>query len=289
MIFDFLDKQYVKQQMDKLSNLNITLGQLRDDLRGSGNKTLTDIVNTLLSQLDTKTSTLDGRLYNATDGKSVYDHLKTLATSGIGITNFPSWFTNSTITLDNLNNTVSGLKGGDNRTLTDLYNKLSSIGGSLSITNFPSWFTGSSKKTDDLYSRLSDIYNKFDIANWIGKVGIGDGSNIATLVSGTLAGASAHLIGVAPDLVKMYAGGTNYEESTVAVSTTEDSSSFSPALKFVKVTNEGDVDALIRLNGSSATQIPIPAHTGKWFLFPVSSIYYSTSSGSTTLRIEGFA
>jgi len=289
MIFDYPDPKYIKQQLDKLTNLNISLSQVRDDIRGTGNKTLTDIVSTLLSQVDTPTSTLDGRLYNPSDGKSVYDHLKTLATSGVGITNFPSWFTSSTVTIDTLNSTVSGLKGGDSRTLTDLYNKLSSIGGSLSITNFPGWFTGSSKKTDDLYNELTSIYNKFSISNWIGKVGIGDGSNVATLVSGTLAGSSAYLIGVAPDLVKMYTGGTNYEESTVSVSTTESSSSFSPALKFVKITNEGDVEALIRLNGSSATQIPIPAHTGKWFVFPVSSIYYEVSSGSTTLRIEGFA
>ena len=289
MIFDFLDPEYVKAQMDKLSNLNITLSQLRDDIKGAGNKTLTDIVSAINTQVDTKTSTLDSRLYNSTDGKSVYDHLKSIATSGVGITNFPSWFTSSTVTIDTLNSTVSGLKGGDSRTLTDLYNKLSDIGGSLSIANFPSWFTGSTTTTDTLKSSIDSITNKLSIANWIGKVGIGDGTSVASVISGTLAGSSANLIGVAPDLVKMYAGGTSYEESTVAVSTTEDSSSFSPALKFVKVTNEGDVDALIRLNGSSATQIPVPAHTGKWFLFPVSSIYYSTSSGSTTLRIEGFA
>lgn len=288
-IFDFLDPQYVRQQLDKLSNINLSLSQLRDDLRGSGGKTLTDIVDAITGQIDTKTSVIDSRLHNASDGKSVYDHLKTLAETGVGITNFPSWFTNSTITLDTLNNTVAGLKGVDGRTLTDLYNKLSNLGGSFSITNFPSWFTGSSKLTDDLYDRLSDIYNKFNFANWIGKVGIGNGTNVVSVISGTLGGSSAYLLGVAPDLAKMYAGGTNYEESEVTASTTESSSSFSPPLKFVKIINEGDVDALIRLNGASATQIPIPAHTGKAILFPVSSIYYVTSSGSTTLRIEGFA
>ena len=230
MIFDFLDPEYVKAQMDKLSNLNITLSQLRDDLKGTGSKTLTDIVNA-----------------------------------------------------------ISGLEGLENKTLTDIYNKLDAIGGSVSIANFPSWFTSSTVTTDVLKTSVDAVTSKLDFANWIGKVGIGNGTNVADVVQGSLGGSTAYLLGVAPDLVKMYAGGTSYEESTVAVSTTEDSSSFSPALKFVKVTNEGDVDALIRLNGSSATQIPVPAHTGKWFLFPVSSIYYSTSSGSTTLRIEGFA
>jgi len=288
-IFDFLDPQYMKEQLDKLSNLNISLSQLRDDLRGSGGKTLTDIVNAITAQIDTKTSVIDSRLYNSGDGKSVYDHLKTIAETGVGITNFPNWFTNSTVTTDTLNNTVSGLKGTGGRTLTDIYDKLSNIGGSVGIDNFPDWFTSSTVTTDTLKSSIDSIYNKLDIANWIGKVGIGDGTNVASVISGTLAGSSANLLGVAPDLVKMYAGGTNYEESTVTASTTENSSSFSPPLKFVKITNEGDVDALIRLNGSSATQIPIPAHTGKAILFPVSAIYYVTSSGSTTLRIEGFA
>ena len=40
-----------------------------------------DIVSAINSQIDTKTSVLDSRLYNSTDGKSVYDHLKTIASA----------------------------------------------------------------------------------------------------------------------------------------------------------------------------------------------------------------
>jgi len=288
MIFDYPDPRYVKQQLDKLTNLNISLSQLRDDIRGSGSKTLTDIVNAINARVDTPTSVIDSRLYNATDGKSVYDHLKTLATSGIPVQNFPTWFTNSTVTTDAIQSSIDGLKGSGNRTLTDIYNRLSNIGGSVDVGNFPTWFTSSTVTTDTLKSSVDSIASKLAYANWIGKVGIGDGTNVATLVAGTLAGSSAYLLGVAPDMTKMYSGGSNYEESTVSVSTTEDSSTFSPALKFVKITNEGDTDAIIRLNDAAAPEITVPAHTGKWVLFPVSAVYYKTASGTTTLRIEGF-
>ena len=40
-----------------------------------------DIINAINSQIDTKTSVLDSRLYNSTDSKSVYDHLKTIASA----------------------------------------------------------------------------------------------------------------------------------------------------------------------------------------------------------------
>ncbi len=53
-----------------LNQLDITLSTLRDDLRGTGNKTLTD--------LDSDLSTIDSRLYNSTDGLSVYDQAKAI-------------------------------------------------------------------------------------------------------------------------------------------------------------------------------------------------------------------
>ena len=236
MIIDTLDVGYLKGQLDKLTNVNISISDLRDAIIGSGSKSLTDIVNIISSQVDTKTSVIDSRLYNSSDGKSVYDRLKEIITNGVPTANFPSWFTNNTKTIDDV---------------------------------------------------ISKIDTKFSVSNWIGKVGIGDGTNLASIISGTLDGASRYLLSVAPDFSHMYAGGTNYEESEVSVTTTQDSTTFSPALKFAKITNTGDVDATINLNDSSGSAIPIPAHTGKWFLFPISALYYKTASGSTTLKIEG--
>lgn len=228
MIWDGLDPQYLKQQLDRLSNLNLSLTELRDAIIGSGQKSLTDI-----------------------------------------------------------------------------YNKLSSIGGSVSITNLPSWFTSSTKTTDDIFSKLDAIDNALASVgtdklrtsivdalpagdNWVGRVKIGDGANIASIVSGTLGGSTVHLLGVAPDLTKVFAGGAAYTEQEVAVTTTESTSSFSPPLRAVVLTNEGDVDITIKLNGSTTTKT-IPARTSKVIaFFEISSISYVVSSGSSTLKIEGY-
>ena len=70
-----------------LSQLDIALSELRDALKGTGNKDFTTLeadVESILSQLDITLSnlrdTLHGDLYNATDALSVYDHLKQVRT-----------------------------------------------------------------------------------------------------------------------------------------------------------------------------------------------------------------
>jgi len=227
-VFEFPQAAYLKAQLDKLSNLNLSLTELRDSLRGA-----------------------------------------------------------------------------DNKTLTDIYNKLNNIGGSISIGNLPSWFTSSTKLTDDLFNKLDALskalgsvaQDKLRVGvidplptgtNWIGKVHIGDGTNAVSVISGTLAGSSRYLLGVAPDLTKVFAGGTNYTEQTVNVTTTEASSTFSPPLRAVVLTNAGDVDILIKLNGGT-TQKTIYARTSKAIVFyEISSISYKVASGSSTLIIEGY-
>jgi len=56
------------------------------------------------------------------------------------------------------------LRGADARTLTDIYDKLENIfgtvviqSGTASVGNFPSWFTSSTRTTDDIYDKLSSI------------------------------------------------------------------------------------------------------------------------------------
>jgi len=70
-----------------LSQLDIALSELRDALKGAGNKDFTTLeadVESILAQLDITLSnlrdTLHGDLYNATDALSVYDHLKQVRT-----------------------------------------------------------------------------------------------------------------------------------------------------------------------------------------------------------------
>ena len=228
MIWDSLDVNYLKQQLDKLTNINISLSELRDAIRGD-----------------------------------------------------------------------------DNRTLTDIYNKLGSIAGSVEISNLPSWFTSSTKTIDDIVSDLNKLTNallsvgsdKLLVSltealpagdNVIGRIKITDGTNLLSLVQGELAGISYYMIPIAPDLTAMFASGMAYTEQEVTVTTTEDSSSFSPPLKMTLLCNEGDVDITIKLNGGSTTK-KIPAHGCKAIvMWKISSISYSVASGSSTLRIEGY-
>ncbi len=247
-VFEFLDTAYLRAQLDRLSNLNMTLTELRDAIRGADSRTLTDLYNTLYDP----------------------DNAKTAA----------KW-------------------------LADIYNKLGSIGGTVSIGNFPSWFTGSTKTTDDIYGKLDALDDALASVgtdklratlvdslpsgdNWIGRVKLGDGSNIVAVISTDIGGSNYSGLAVAPDLTAVFAAGTAYTEQEVTASTSEASSSFSPPLKMVRLCNEGDVDVAIKLNGSSTSK-NLPAKACKTIaLWKVESISYATASGSSTLRIEGY-
>jgi len=114
-----------------LSQLDITLGTLRDALKGAGNRDFTTLetdVESILSKLDVSLSslrdTLDSRLYNATDALSIYDHLKQIRTQ---IDTY----------LNNLDIKISEIKasGAETpRTLSNLYDQLTSILSKLDTT-----------------------------------------------------------------------------------------------------------------------------------------------------------
>jgi len=227
-VFEFLDASYLKAQLDRLSNLNLALTELRDAIRGP-----------------------------------------------------------------------------DARTLTDIYDKLSSIGGTVDVGNLPSWFTGSTRTTDDIYGKLDALDNALASVgtdklraslvdplpagdSWIGRVKIGDGSSTVAVLSADIGGSSYSGLAVAPDLTAVFAAGAAYTEQEVSVSTTESTSSFSPPLKIVRLCNEGDVDVTIRLNGSSTTKALAAKACKTIALWKVESVSYSTASGSSTLRIEGY-
>jgi len=273
-ILEFLQPAYVKGQLDKLSNLNISMTDLRDALRGTDNKTLTDIYN--------KLSSIGG---------------------SVSIGNFPAWFTGSTKTTDDLFGKLNSLTGALGTVGTDKLRV--SVVDPVGVGNFPTWFSNSTKTMDDLFGKLNTLNNalasvatdKFRVSlvdalpsgtNWIGRVYVGDGTNAVGVISGTLAGASKYLLGVAPDLTKVFAGGTNYTEQSVNVTTTAQTSTFSPALRAVLLTNAGDVDIILKLNGGTV-QKTLPARTSKLIAFyEISSITYSVASGSSTLKIEGY-
>jgi len=55
----------------------------------------------------------------------------------VTVSNMPSDYAKDS-TVDNVRLAVEGVKGVDGRTLSDIYNKLDNIGGSVTVTNFPS-------------------------------------------------------------------------------------------------------------------------------------------------------
>lgn len=292
VILEGIDPAYVKVQLDKLSNLNTPLSDVRDTI--SGGKSLADVYSAL---------------YSTTDGMSVYDQLKDISSKVATEATLSSILSQLDVALSTRASeaTLQAIKAQTDKLTFDANgNLLVALSGTstVNVGNFPSWFTSSTATTDSIYSKLDALddalasvgTDKFRTSivdplpsgtNWIGKVQIGDGTNAASVVQGTLGGSTAYLIGTAPDIVKMFAGGTNYEDIEVSVSTTEASSTFSPQLKFALLTNTGDTDILTRINGPTAPQKRIPAHTYKFIMFPISSIYYVTESGSSTLRIEG--
>jgi len=274
MIFDSLDVKYLKNQLDKLSNLDLSLSNLRDSIVGSDNRSLTDIYNRLSNILDRLDTNLSSRASESTlqAVKAKIDKLS----------------------FDENNNLLVNVKGG-----------------SVSISNFPSWFTKSSKTTDDLFSKLDALDNALASVgndklrtslvdslpagdNWIGRVKLGDGSNIVNIVKAKLGSGEYNALTVAPDLIKMLSGGANYIYTEITVSTTEDYSTFSPELKFAILSNRDPTyDIFVRFNdpnpdSPSVTKIRIPAGTAKVVMYPIKTLNYVASGGTPILVVMGF-
>lgn len=298
MIFDSIDAKYFKQQLDKLSNLNITLSQLRDDLRGTGNKTLTD--------LDTDLSNIYGQLDVALSTRASESTLSGIKTQTDKLTFDGSNYLMVNVAAGSLTATVDKTKIWDGTDYLEI-----NTDGSINVGNFPSWFSSSTKTTDDLYNKLDALDDALSSVgtdsfravlvdaipagdNWIGRVKLGDGTNLASIFAVTIGGSSGYGLATAPDLVKMLSGGTNYVYDEIATSTTESYSTYSPALKFAVLSNRDSTnDVLVRFNdpspGSpSATQITIPAGTAKVIMFPLGTLNYVASAGTPTLVVNGF-
>lgn len=247
-IIEYLDTSYLKTQLDKLSNLNIALSDLRDAIIGVNARSLSDIYDLL---------------YDSTNAKST-----------------AQW-------------------------LADIYTKLGNIGGSVSVANFPTWFTSSTKTTDDLFTDLEALKGALASVgtdtlrtelstalpagdNVIGRVKLTDGTSLLSLTTADLAGSSVAALPSVVDLSSQFAGGTAYTEQAVSVTTTAATSTFSPPLKMAVLCNQGSVDVTIQLNGGTTTKT-LTANTCKAIAFwKISSISYSTASGTSTLLIEGY-
>ena len=135
--------------------IDIKTSELRDSIRGSGDKTLTDLetdLSSILSQLDITLSALR-------------DSLK--GTSDKSLTDIDSDLLNILGKLDiTLSQFRDSLKGANDKSLSDLDSDLLSILGQLDITlsQLRDDLRGSGAKTfTDVESDLSDILNQLDI------------------------------------------------------------------------------------------------------------------------------
>jgi len=105
------------------TKLDISLSTLRDDLRGTGNKTLTDL-DSQLGNVNTKLDTLDGRLYDSNSGDTAISVLQTIRDNVAKESTLSSILSKLDIALSTLRD---DLRGTGNKTLTDLDTRLGNI------------------------------------------------------------------------------------------------------------------------------------------------------------------
>jgi len=290
-ITEYLAPEFAKSALEKL---DISLTTLRDALRGTGNKTLTD--------LDTKLADIYTRLDVTLSTRASETTLNAIKTKTDLLTfdanNYLRVNVSTTVNPPNLDMTLTALRdalrGTGNKTLTDLDTGLSNIYGRLDVA----LSTRSSEST------LSAFSGKFPSA-----AALGDSmSNPTTTIIGTAnliwtGSAWARLGGTSGDFAGTTLAGLGvipmwlpsrqaYLIDNISVGTTEASTSISaPGAKILIIKNKGDVDAQIGLNASVPTTNPlivraktvrVIAHKG------VTAVYYKTATGSTTLEITYF-
>jgi hypothetical protein len=307
LLWETIDPAYLKSKID---NLDLSITGLRDALRGTANKTLTDIdtdLGNIYARTDvalstraaeTTLSTLSGKFPSATAlGDALGNPTTTIiggALLGFDGTNWERIMTDGSNRLkaqldalpnpENLDITLSALRdallsgtgtypGG----LDDIYNKLNA---QLDVV----------LSTRASESTLSNIYSRLDVAL---STRLADSKipNALAQISKDIAGSTVYGLAViaslAHDITRM-----PYMVDDIDVTTTEASTSIAaPGGKVVKITNKGDTDALIGVNGSVPVTNPLKvrARTAKVFLFGgATSISYKVSSGATTISIEYF-
>jgi len=380
---EFVAPEYIK---DALSKLDISLTTLRDALRGTGNKTLTD--------LDTQLGNIYGRLDVTLSTRASEATLSGIKTQTDKLTfdanNYLQVNVKATVNPPNLDITISSLRdairGTGNKTLTDLDTQLSNIYGRLNVnldtrasestlSTFSGKFPSATALGDALANPTTTIVGSallgFDGTNWrrikadsngylmvtasVDKAKIWDGTdyleinsdgsinvkyidtNLSTRASeSTLSGFSgkfpsatalgdslsnptttiiggANLVwngsnwsrlgGTSADFIgsTLYGVGVipqwlpsrqPYLIDNINVTTTEGSTSITaPGAKILIIKNKGDVDAQIGLNASVPTTNPllVRAKTVRVIVHRgVTAVYYKTASGSTTLEIAYF-
>jgi hypothetical protein len=298
MVLEFLDPAYIKSKLDQL---DISLSSLRDALRGTDSRTLTDIynvANNVLSKLDValstraSESTLSAFSNKFPSAAVLADNLSNPTTTIIGAavlgwdgTYWRRIAADSSsrlkVALDsipnpsNLDISLSALRdairGTGNKTLTDLDTDLNNILGRLPA----SLTTGGNFKValqEDNVGLLKDS----KIPNPLG-----------VLTNLDVIGSTANALAVVNMLTPSR---QPYTIQNISVSTTEASTSISaPGAKILIIKNKGDVDVLIGINGTVPTTNPLTVRARTVKVIPhkgVTQVNYKVASGTSTIDIE---
>jgi hypothetical protein len=279
-LVEVIDPAYLKSKID---NLDISLTGLRDALRGTGNKTFTDL---------------------DTDLANIYGRLDVALSSRLAEATFTGRFPASTALGDALANPTTTIIGGAllgfngtnwERIKTDGSNRLKvQLDSAPNPTNFDitlsalrdALLSGTGTYPgglDDIYSKLN---TQLDVAL---STRLADSKipNALGQVSTDVIGSTMYALAV---LNKSTPSRMPYMVDNISVGTSSSSTSIAaPGGKVVKITNKGDVDVLIGINADVPVSNPVVvrARTYKVFVHnSVTSIYYKVSSGASTISIE---
>jgi hypothetical protein len=278
MALEFLLPEYVKSKLDLI---DISLSSLRDALRGTDNRTLTDLYNilstfsgkfpsavALADNLSNPTTTIVGSALLGFDGtywrRLAADTSGRLRVSADVVAN-PS---NLDISLSALRDAI---RGTGNKTLTDLDTDLINILGRL-----PSSLTSAGNFRIALLEDAVGLLKDSKIPNALG-----------VLTGVDVIGTSTNVLAVVNMLTPSR---QPYTIQGIAVSTTEGSTSIaSPGAKIIIIRNRGDVDVLIGINGAVPATNPLVVRARTAKAFPhrgITQVNYKVASGSTTIDIE---
>jgi hypothetical protein len=285
MVFEILDPSYIKLRLD---NLDISLSSLRDALRGTDNRTLTDIYNisnSIYGRLDVALSTRASEAtLSALNGKfpsavALSDTLSNPTTTIVGVANLGFDGTywrrlvadtsgrlkiNAEVVANPPNLDVALSTRASEATLTAIRDRL------------PSSLTGAGNFRIAIMEDTIGLLKDSKIPNPLG-----------VLTNLDVVGTTTNVLAVIPQTLPSR---QPYTIQDIDVGTTEGSTSIAaPGAKILIIRNKGDVDVQIGINGTVPTTNPliVKARTIKVIFHKgITQVNYKTATGSTTIDIE---
>jgi hypothetical protein len=286
MLFEFLTPEYLKTKLD-LIDLSIT--GLRDAIRGTGNKTLTDLDTDLANIYNRLDVALSTRASEATlAGIKSKTDLLTFDTN-----NYLRVNVSTTVNPPNLDVALS--TRASESTLSALSNKFpSAVTLADNLSNPTTTIIGvANLGWDGTYWRrvAVDTSSRFKIALDADNVGLLKDTKIpnplGVLTNLDVIGTTTNALAV---ISQTLPARQPYTIQNISVTTTEGSTSISaPGAKILIIKNKGDVDVMIGINGAVPTTNPLIVRARTIKMFPhkgITQVNYKVASGSSTIDLE---